>query len=362
MADECEMNEAAARRIGAALLAWYDAQACALPWRRRDGGRPNPYHVWLSEIMLQQTTVPTVEKRFPAFVARWPTVADLAAASEEAVLAAWAGLGYYARARNLLACAREIMQRHGGRFPEDVAALKRLPGIGDYTAAAIAAIAFGMPVMPVDGNVERVVARLFAVTAPLPGARATIKRCAQGLVPQERPGDFAQAMMDLGRLVCRPRSPRCGRCPLASLCRGRAQGIAADLPRKAARKERPVREGTVFIIRREDGALLFRRRPRQGLLGGLWELPSQGWDGQPPLWRDHTPFGLPTVALNVPVRHVFTHFELHLVIRQASRPLAEPLASAAADGATYRWCQPAKAESALGLPTLMRKVLKEWRK
>ena len=358
MADECEMNETTARRINAALLQWYDAHGRTLPWRRRDGGRPDPYAVWLSEIMLQQTTVPTVERRFAAFLERWPTVADLAAASEEEVLAAWAGLGYYARARNLHACARRIMEEHGGAFPQDPAALKRLPGIGDYTAAAIAAIAFGQPVAAVDGNVERVIARLFAITTPLPGARTAIRRCAQKLVPKDRPGDFTQAMMDLGRLVCRPRTPRCDECPLAAFCRARAQGLAAELPRKAARKERPVREGTVFVIRREDGALLFRRRPRQGLLGGLWELPSQGWDGTPPLWRDHAPFGLPTVALNAPVRHVFTHFALHLVIRRATRPLAEPLASAAADGGTYRWCRPEEAEWTLGLPTLMRKVLK----
>ncbi len=360
MTDECEMNEATAHEVGAALLEWYDAQGCALPWRRRDGGRPDPYVVWLSEIMLQQTTVATVERRFAAFIERWPGVRELAAADEEEVLAAWAGLGYYARARNLHACARRIVEEHDGRFPQTMAELKRLPGIGDYTAAAIAAIAFGQPVAAVDGNVERVVARLFAVTRPLPGARATIRHCAQALVPEDRPGDFAQAMMDLGRLVCRPRTPRCDACPLASCCQARVKGCADELPRRTVRKDRPVRTGTVFVIQREDGALLFRRRPRKGLLGGLWELPSQGWDGGPPLWPDAAPFGLPTVALNTSVRHVFTHFELHVVIRQAMRPLEEPLGSAVADGKTYCWCQPREAEKVLALPTLVSKVLKTW--
>jgi A/G-specific adenine glycosylase len=346
-----------AQAVAAALLAWYDANGRDLPWRRKKGeGRPDPYAVWLSEIMLQQTTVATVKERFPAFLRRWPTVEALAAASEQDVLAAWAGLGYYARARNLHACAREILRGYGGRFPQSPAALERLPGIGPYTAAAIAAIAFNVPVAAVDGNVERVIARLFVISRPLPAARGEIRRVAQALVPEARPGDFAQALMDLGSLVCRPRAPRCGECPLAAFCRARAEGMAAALPRREKRAFRPRREGVAFVISRADGALLFRRRPSRGLLGGLWELPSQGWDGAPPLWPDGRPFGQQTVALNAHVRHVFSHFELHLRLHRVPKPLSGRLAEAAAAGDNWRWCAPRQAGD-LGLSGLMRKAL-----
>ncbi|WP_455429145.1 A/G-specific adenine glycosylase [Fodinicurvata halophila] len=230
---------AAAGTIARSLLAWYDRQARVLPWRAPPGERPQAYHVWLSEIMLQQTTVAAVKPYFEAFLDRWPTVADLAAADQEAVLTAWAGLGYYARARNLHRCAQVISEQHAGVFPQTVAALRELPGIGPYTAAAIAAIAFDQPEAPVDGNIERVISRLFAIETELPQAKPDIQAYMQGLVPRERPGDFAQAMMDLGAGICQPARPRCMLCPLQESCAGRAKGIAESLPRKAAKKENP---------------------------------------------------------------------------------------------------------------------------
>ncbi|HHN67140.1 MAG TPA: A/G-specific adenine glycosylase, partial [Thermopetrobacter sp.] len=226
--------------ITAQLLAWYDAHRRDLPWRAPPGARPDPYHVWLSEIMLQQTTVATVRRRFPAFVARWPDVRALAATPLEEVLAAWAGLGYYARARNLHACARVVAERMGGRFPASVEALRRLPGIGPYTAAAVASIAFGVPVAALDANLERVMARLFAIDTPLPAGKREIAEAARALIPKERPGDFNQAAMDLGATVCRARNPQCDACPLRAHCLAHRRGIATTLPRKAAKKPKPV--------------------------------------------------------------------------------------------------------------------------
>jgi A/G-specific adenine glycosylase len=267
----------------AALLAWYDRHRRDLPWRASPGHHPDPYRVWLSEIMLQQTTVPTVVPYFLRFIARWPSVGVLAAASLDEVLHAWQGLGYYARARNLHACARVVMVRHGGRFPDDVAALRALPGIGDYTAAAIAAIAFNRRFAAVDGNVERVVARLNAVAAPLPEAKPRLKALAGALVPEARAGDFAQALMDLG----------------------------------ATKPERPLRHGAAFWLRRPDGAVLLRRRPDQGLLGGMIELPSTAWRAAP--WREAealeaAPAAAEWSRLPGTVQHGFTHFRLELAL------------------------------------------------
>ena len=270
------------KRIADAVLAWYDRERRRLPWRAEHGEAPDPYRVWLSEIMLQQTTVKAVLPRYDLFLRRWPDVAALARAELGEVLAAWAGLGYYARARNLHACARVVAERHGGKFPEDEAALRRLPGVGDYTAAAIAAIAFGKRATPVDGNIERVVARLFAVTTPLPAAKTEIRALAETLTPETRSGDFAQAMMDLGATICTPRRPACGLCPVRPDCRGYADGLAEALPYREAKGERPVRRGATFVAVRADGAVLLRERPLHGLLGGMLETPSSPWEEAEP--------------------------------------------------------------------------------
>ena len=310
--------------VSGKLLAWYGEHARVLPWRLPPRAAlpadPDwPYRVWLSEIMLQQTTVGAVSSYFATFVARWPTVTALATAPDAEVMAAWAGLGYYARARNLLACARTVARDHAGRFPGDEAALRALPGIGAYTAAAIAAIAFGRRAVVVDANVERVVARLAAIEAPLPAARPALRAAADALTPAARAGDFAQAMMDLGSRICTPRAPRCGECPLAIDCRGRALGTADALPRKAAKAVRPIRFGTAWWIEC-NGAVLLVTRPATGLLGGMAALPSSEWTesdrpAPPPIAADWSACGA--------VRHVFTHFELRLKVhaaRLAARP------------------------------------------
>lgn len=290
------------------LLAWYDSHARALPWRAPPGAPPpDPYRVWLSEVMLQQTTVAAVGPYFARFLERWPSVADLAAAEDGAVMAAWAGLGYYARARNLLACARAVAAR-GGQFPASEAELRQLPGLGAYTAAAVAAIAFGERAAVVDANVERVVARLDALDTPLPAARAAIRARVAALTPAERPGDFAQAMMDLGATVCTVRKPRCLLCPLAADCAGRQAG-PEGFPVKPAKAAKPQRRGRAFWIAR-DGAVWLVRRPGKGMLGGMRALPDDGWNARgdgaaaPPLPG-------PWQALGT-VRHGFTHFDLEL--------------------------------------------------
>ncbi len=350
-------DSAKAATVAPALLAWYDRHARALPWRigpaeRAAGRRPDPYRVWLSEIMLQQTTTAAVAPYFQTFVERWPTLGDLAAAPLDAVLGAWAGLGYYARARNLHACARAVEDEHDGRFPDTEAALAALPGIGPYPAAAVAAIAFDRPAAPVDGNVERVVARLFDVEVPLPGAKPELRRLAADLAPRRRPGDFAQAMMDLGATVCLPRRPRCEACPVAERCAARAAGRAGELPRRAPKKQRPTRRGVAFWTLDAEGAVLLRRRAESGLLGGMMEVPGTEWRAEPwaadeasaqaPVRADWTP--LPGL-----VRHTFTHFHLELSVwaGQASAP----------DRADGRWV----ALDALGtqaLPSVMRKVIR----
>ena len=341
---------------GAALLDWYDGHARILPWRvppagRRAGLMPDPYRVWLSEVMLQQTTVAAVRGYYARFTTRWPDVGALAGAADAAVMAEWAGLGYYARARNLIACARCVDRDHGGVFPDTEAALLRLPGIGRYTAAAIAAIAFDRPATVVDGNVERVVARLFAVATPLPAAKPELTALAGTLTPARRPGDHAQAMMDLGATICTPRRPACAACPLRAACRGQALGLAAELPRKTARPPRPTRRGIAWVGTGADGAVLLEERPARGLLGGMlgwptsdWLAESEGGDvagAEPPAeanWR------------RVPgeVRHTFTHF--HLVLRVMTARL--PSRTRPSRG---RWV-PRETFRPADLPTLMRKV------
>ena len=332
--------------MAGALLRWYDQNARDLPWRvrpaaRAAGMRADPYRVWLSEVMLQQTTVAAVKGYYLRFTRRWPDVAALAAAGDGEVMAEWAGLGYYARARNLLACARAVVARGG--FPTDLASLRALPGIGPYTAAAIAAIAFDAPAVVVDGNVERVMARVFAVETPLPLAKPELMKLAASLTPAQRPGDYAQAVMDLGATICTPRNPACGICPWMDGCRGRAAGIAATLPRRLAKAVKPTRAGTIWLARREDGAVLVERRPDRGLLGGTLGFPGDGWDGASgaaPVKADWKDVGR--------VRHTFTHFHLDLSVKLAEvLHAAEPLRGEFLGANLF---------SPHDLPTLMRKA------
>jgi A/G-specific adenine glycosylase len=301
----------------AVLLAWYDRHRRNLPWRAPPGMRPDPYRVWLSEIMLQQTTVATVGPYFDRFMARWPDISALAAASLDEVLQLWQGLGYYARARHLHACARAVVDRHGGVFPEEIETLRALPGIGDYTAAAIAAIAFDRPEAAIDGNVERVIARLFAVREPLPVAKPRLAALAAALVPEQRAGDFAQAQMDLGATICTPRRPRCVLCPWRACCTAAASGMAEVLPARAEKPERPLRHGVAFWLTRADGAVLLRRRPERGLLGGMIEIPSTPWRTLPWTFAEAVqiaPVTAAWLALPGTVRHGFTHFQLELAV------------------------------------------------
>lgn len=300
------------------ILAWYDSHARDLPWRvpPNENRRPDPYHVWLSEIMLQQTTVAAVVPYFNRFLVRWPTVADLAAADDADVMAEWAGLGYYARARNLLKSARIVAL--AGSFPQTEAALRTLPGVGPYTAAAIAAIAYGHPAVVVDGNVERVMARLHALRDPLPGVKTAMRAKAAEMTPKHRAGDYAQAVMDLGAGVCTPTAPACPDCPWTDRCQARALGIAEALPVRAAKTPKPRREGHVYVGIRADGAVLLERRAETGLLGGMLGFPGSPWADRstqaPPLaanWR----------ALPTTVTHVFTHFRLELTVHVAHLPM-----------------------------------------
>ncbi|WP_374544903.1 A/G-specific adenine glycosylase [Rhodoblastus sp.] len=343
--------------FGDRLLAWYDRHRRELPWRAAPGVRPDPYAVWLSEVMLQQTTVAAVRDYFARFLALWPGVDDLAAAPVEAVMQAWAGLGYYSRARNLHACAQEIVADFGGRFPQDEAALRSLPGIGAYTAAAIAAIAFDRPAIVVDGNVERVTARLRALETPLPEAKKVISALVAQLAPATRPGDFAQAMMDLGATICTPRSPSCILCPWREDCAARALGAPEDFPRKAPKKPRPLRRGAVFYLSRADGAVLTRTRPPRGLLGGMDEFFGTDWRAsRPEDWAETlAPSGagapLPGVnwALAGEIDHVFTHFALKLAVFVGAAPAGTP----APEGG--RWRDSAGMRAA-ALPSVMRKA------
>jgi len=310
----------AVRAIRARLLYWYDAHARALPWRigPGDGGRPDPYRVWLSEVMLQQTTVPHATPYFLDFLRRWPTVTALAEAEDGDVMAAWAGLGYYARARNLLACARAVAGQHGGVFPDTEAGLLALPGVGAYTAAAMAAIAFDQPANVVDGNVERVIARLHALETPMPAAKPKLKALAGALVREDRPGDWAQALMDLGATICRPKAPLCERCPLSQDCAALASGSPETYPRKAQKADRPHRHGAAFLLLRDDRVALIRRPPK-GLLGGMLALPSTEWRTAP--WsQGEIESAAPVDAAwrsCGEITHVFTHFSLTLQVWRA---------------------------------------------
>jgi A/G-specific adenine glycosylase len=303
------------------LLAWYDRHRRVLPWRARPGETADPYRVWLSEIMLQQTTVAAVGPYFADFLARWPTVRDLAAAPLDAVLTAWAGLGYYARARNLHKCAQVVASEHGGRFPDTEAGLLELPGIGAYTAAAIAAIAFDRRAVVMDGNVERVVARLHRVANALPAAKPELRALTDALTPDQRPGDFAQAMMDLGATICTPRKPRCALCPWREDCAAFQAGDAEDYPRKAPKAARPVLYAVAYWMTLPDGSVLLRRRPEEGLLGGMMEIPTNTWRAQP--WdpdeaRSVAPFDAAWRDLPGNIRHVFTHIDLRLSLLAGS--------------------------------------------
>jgi A/G-specific adenine glycosylase len=340
------------------LLAWYDRHRRKLPWRAAPGQHTDPYRVWLSEIMLQQTTVRAVGPYYARFLARWPDIRALAATPLDEVLKTWAGLGYYARARNLHACALAVVERHGGEFPANEAALRELPGVGPYTAAAIAAIAFGEPATPVDGNIERVIARLYAVDAPLPPAKPEIFRLAQALTASRRAGDFAQAMMDLGATICTPKTPACALCPWNQSCVARARGDAETFPRRIPKREGVLRRGAAFVAKRVDGFVLVRIRPAKGLLGGMTEVPTTEWTQE---FKERDALtGAPRFVLLKKqigwrrtagvVRHVFTHFPLELSVYVADLP-----ARTAAPKGT-RWVT----MSELGgeaLPSLMRKVV-----
>jgi A/G-specific adenine glycosylase len=340
------------------LLAWYDRHRRVLPWRARPGERSDPYRVWLSETMLQQTTVKAVAPYYARFLARWPDLNALAAASRDEVLAAWAGLGYYARARNMHACARVLVERYGGQFPTSESGLRELSGIGAYTAAAIAAIAFDQAATPVDGNIERVIARLYSVTTPLPTGKAEIARQARALTPTIRAGDFAQALMDLGATICTPKKPACALCPWNSNCAAHARGEAELFPRRAPKREAQLRRGAAFVARRADDCVLLRTRPARGLLGGMAEVPTTAWAAD---------FDVSQALAQAPrfgasqkrvawrkmagvVRHVFTHFPLELTVYRSELPR-----QAAAPVGT-RWTAIAQLGDE-ALPSLMRKVV-----
>jgi A/G-specific adenine glycosylase len=334
------------------LLRWYDRHRRHLPWRSAPGEQADPYHVWLSEIMLQQTTVKAVGPYYAKFLARWPSVAALAAASLDDVLKAWAGLGYYARARNMHACAKVVAGECGGRFPDTEEGLRALPGIGGYTAAAIAAIAFGRRAVAIDGNIERVIARLHAVETELPAAKTEIRARAEALVPRQRAGDFTQAMMDLGATICTPKKPACGICPWMDACEARARGDAETFPRKGPKVEGRMRYGASFVALRSDGHVLVRSRPEKGLLGGMTEVPSTAWTHEldDADARKQAPLKAKWRKLPGAVEHGFTHFPLRQTVYVASLPDE----TAAPPG--MRWVSVAALHGE-ALPNVMRKVV-----
>lgn len=345
-------------RVSEILLDWYDRERRDLPWRSAPGEQADPYAVWLSEVMLQQTTVKAVIPYYRNFLQRWPRVIDLAGADEEAVLATWAGLGYYSRARNLHRCAKTVAAEHAGQFPDCEDELRKLPGIGPYTAAAIAAIAFGKPTTPVDGNIERVVARLFAIKTPLPAAKPELKSLAATLTPVRRAGDFAQAMMDLGATICSPRRPSCLMCPLQHGCSAHQRGLQATLPRRTARPDRPVRFGVAFLALSEGGSVLLRQRPDTGLLARMLEVPSTDWTAEWPSADE----ALRTAPVReswwpVPgmVRHTFTHFRLEMLVYRAVVPDDVSL-TIWADAVRCRWVHRRDLQ-AQALPSVMRKLI-----
>ncbi len=301
------------------ILSWYDRNRRDLPWRAKAGDKSDPYAVWISEIMLQQTTVPAVMKYFPRFMNRFPRLEDLAKAPLDQVLVLWQGLGYYARARNMHKAAQILWRDHKGAFPDSLEGLRRLPGIGEYTAGAIAAIAFGQKSVAIDANVERVLARLYAVTQPFPSAKKQLRALAQNLAPDKKAGDFWQALMDLGSSVCVSGKPFCGSCPVQKNCLGFARNIAATLPRKAEKKIKPVRYGQAFLVRNAKGQILLRKRAGKSILGDMVELPSSDWDSKTAEKRAASE--LPAAEwkkIKGGIRHSFTHFDLHLDIYAAN--------------------------------------------
>jgi A/G-specific adenine glycosylase len=332
-----------------ALLDWYDQHRRDLPWRAKAGKKPDPYGVWLSEIMLQQTTVQAVAAYYRKFLQTWPTVHDLASAPLDDVLTAWAGLGYYARARNLHAAAKKVSQELAGRFPETAEELRALPGVGTYTSGAIAAIAFDAREAAVDANAERVLARLFAVREQMPKAKIRLRELGQLLVPEKRAGDFAQAMMDLGSLICTPKKPNCLLCPWFEACEARKLGIAEQLPVKAAEKVRPVRRGAAFVVTDAKGAVLLRKRPEKGLLGGMLEPPLGPWGEDFPSKAQalkQAPFNADWNKRSGIVRHTFTHFELEIEVY-----VARAKSALKGEGRFYTdW-------KASALPTAMKKII-----
>lgn len=340
------------------LLAWYDRHRRALPWRAPPGKRADPYRVWLSEIMLQQTTVKAVAPYYARFLQRWPDLPALAAAPLDDILRAWAGLGYYTRARNLHACARAVVDRHAGQFPESEPALRQLPGIGAYTAAAIAAIAFDQAATPIDGNIERVTARLFAVTTALPAAKPEIARLTCALMPRRRAGDFAQAMMDLGATICTPKRPACSLCPWNKNCAAYSAAQAEQFPIRLPKRNGPLRRGAAFVVRRADDFVLLRTRPSRGLLGGMAEVPTTPWSAD--FDQSKALEAAPRFAaarktivwrkIGGVVRHVFTHFPLELAVYRAEVPRTAP----APDG--MRWIAISELRDE-ALPSVMRKVV-----
>lgn len=337
------------------MLDWYDQHARELAWRVSPADRlanviPDPYRIWLSEVMLQQTTVAAVTDYFHRFLARWPTVNDLAAAPDGDVMGEWAGLGYYARARNLLKCARAVAHDFDGVFPDTYDALLKLPGIGPYTAAAISAIAFDRAETVMDGNVERVMARLYDIHTPLPAAKPALKDKAHALTPQNRPGDYAQAVMDLGATLCTPKSPACGICPVRDPCLARPAGTAPELPKKTPKKPKPTRYGIVYLARRADGAWLLERRPDKGLLGGMLGWPGSDWNDSP---IETPPCSGNWTTLPAEVRHTFTHFHLILRVNVVEIPLDHAVENGAfLDKHDFRPSD---------LPTVMRKAYDLWR-
>ncbi len=337
------------------LLKWYDRHRRVLPWRALPKQKADPYHVWLSEIMLQQTTVPAVVPYFLKFLQKWPTVHDLAQADAEDVMQNWAGLGYYARARNLHKCAKHVSGKLGGVFPSTLDGLKDLPGVGDYTSSAIRAIAFNKPANVVDGNVERIMARIFAVTQPVPESKPFLKKLAEAMAEGEtkRPGDYAQALMDLGATICTPSSPKCMLCPVRDYCDAYEQGIAANLPMRKAKQKKPQKHGYVYWIKNDSGHILFERRGEKGMLAGTIGLPTSPWVDEA-IEKTHLSSTLNGTKSPVMVRHSFTHFDLEL------QGITGKAAEKDLPGAgNYFWVPPKEAEK-LGIPTLFKKALKQF--
>ena len=354
------MNEDRTNRVVLAttLLTWYDKSGRHLPWRVKGSRHPNAYHVWLSEIMLQQTTVATVKSYFEKFVTKWPTLAAFAAAPLDDILHAWQGLGYYARARNMVKCAQVVVRDYQGKFPETAIELERLPGIGPYTAAALASIAFDDQVTPVDGNVIRVLSRVFAIQTPIPQSIKEITALAKTLTPPTRTGDFAQALMDLGATVCTPQKPSCLICPWQQFCQGFQQGVAEDLPRRLPKAIKPYRYAVAFIISNKDGEFLFNRRPETGLLGGMMEIPTTPWQSEPwhSLKEAYALSPLPCLWEN-DIRktfHGFTHFNFDITVLRGHFDNTELLTSLLP---SMRWVK-SENFSKLALPTVMKKILK----